>query len=174
MTVSPTLCDSTIAQGMCWSAFFVRAHTPEPLIFFDTAVDSGYSVDNLAPAAPGDLHFTGPTTLAWAESPEEDFNYFSICGSVLATFDSTASLLGQTTSTTWDVSVTPMPFYHVTATDFSGNEGEASTIGSSTRRQNTLSCRLMHGPVPARDNRPPTCRITKSDSTRCSSFNNAP
>jgi hypothetical protein len=48
--VAPTLCDSSISGGMCWSAFFVSAMTPDPLTYFDSPVDSGYSLDNLAPA----------------------------------------------------------------------------------------------------------------------------
>jgi len=53
--VVPTLADSTIAQGMHWSVFLVRAATATPLTFFDSPPDSGYSVDNLAPAPPSGL-----------------------------------------------------------------------------------------------------------------------
>ncbi|MBU1638022.1 hypothetical protein KKC97_10195 [bacterium] len=46
--IAPTLADSS-SDGIYWSSFFIRAMTPDPLVFFDTAADSGYSVDNLPP-----------------------------------------------------------------------------------------------------------------------------
>jgi hypothetical protein len=45
---APTECDSTIA-GICWSVFFVAAHTANPTVHFDSAPDSGYSLDNIPP-----------------------------------------------------------------------------------------------------------------------------
>jgi hypothetical protein len=53
-TVVTTTCDST-AEGLCSNAFFVSAMTPDPLVFFDSAPDTGYSVDNLPPGAPQSL-----------------------------------------------------------------------------------------------------------------------
>ncbi|MFQ5473827.1 MAG: FlgD immunoglobulin-like domain containing protein, partial [Dehalococcoidia bacterium] len=131
-TVSPTLCDSTIANGMCWSVFFVRAETPDPLVFFDAPPDSGYSIDNLAPAAPGNFRFLSVGVLAWDESEAADFNYFTVYGSYVDHLEETAEVLGQTTETTMDISGHWFPFYHLTATDFSGNEGEEATAGSTT------------------------------------------
>jgi hypothetical protein len=125
--VAPTLCDSTWA-GMCLSVFFVRAMTPEPLAYFDSEPDSGYSVDNLAPAPPPDLRMLSPTDLAWHEAAEEDFDYFTVYGSETAEFDSSAMLIGQTIGTAMDISEDRHPYYHVTATDFSGNEGDAASV----------------------------------------------
>ena len=48
-TVCPTLGDSTQAGGMYWSVFFVSAMTPDPLVYFDSDPDSGYSLDNIPP-----------------------------------------------------------------------------------------------------------------------------
>jgi hypothetical protein len=39
-----------------FTAFFVSALTADPSVFFHSQVDSGYSVDNLAPAAPAPFH----------------------------------------------------------------------------------------------------------------------
>jgi hypothetical protein len=39
-----------------FTAFFVSALTADPNVFFHSQVDSGYSVDNLAPAAPAPFH----------------------------------------------------------------------------------------------------------------------
>jgi hypothetical protein len=46
--IAPTLADST-SEGIYWSVFFVSAETPNPLVYFDSAPDSGYSKDNLPP-----------------------------------------------------------------------------------------------------------------------------
>jgi hypothetical protein len=113
---------------MCWSVFFVRAETPDPLIFFDTLVDSGYSLDNLAPSPPMNLRMPSATDLAWDESREEDFDYFSVYGSESSELDSAAVVIGYTVGTEMDVSTEVYGYYHVTATDFSGNEGDASSI----------------------------------------------
>ena len=51
-TVAPTLWDSTAADGPRATVFLVSAVTADPLVFFDSAPDSGWSVDNLAPDAP--------------------------------------------------------------------------------------------------------------------------
>jgi predicted outer membrane repeat protein len=132
-TVAPTLCDSTIADGMCWSAFFVRAHTDNPLVFFDCAPDSGYSVDNLAPSPPGNLHFQDPSVLAWNQSGDPDFDYFTVYGADASEFDpQAAERIGSTSGTSMEITGTGFLYYHVTTTDFSGNEGGASTVSQTS------------------------------------------
>ena len=69
-SVVPTLADSTIAYGMHWSVFFVSAHTADPQVYFASEPDSGYSLDNLAPAAPTGLSMTQAAALSWDEAPE--------------------------------------------------------------------------------------------------------
>jgi hypothetical protein len=125
--VVPTLCDST-SEGMCWSTFFVSAMTPDPLVYFDSEPDSGYSVDNLAPAPPADLRMPTPVELAWDEAQEDDFDYFTVYGSDVSELDETAEVIGFTIGTSLDVSEHLHDYYHVTATDFSGNEGDASSV----------------------------------------------
>jgi hypothetical protein len=127
-TVVPTLADSTQSEGIQYSVFFIRAGTAEPSIYVDSYPDSGYSVDNLAPAAPLNLTMSSATDLAWDECPDEDFNYFSIYGSAVATLDTNAVLIGYTVATVGDVSGHSYGYYHVTATDFAGNEGDASSV----------------------------------------------
>jgi hypothetical protein len=46
---APTLYDSS-ASGTAYFSFFVSAHTADPHTFWDSAPDSGYSVDNVNPA----------------------------------------------------------------------------------------------------------------------------
>ncbi|MFH1680470.1 MAG: right-handed parallel beta-helix repeat-containing protein, partial [Candidatus Eisenbacteria bacterium] len=125
--VCPTLCDSTIAAGQCWSVFFVRAGTDAPSIYFDTPPDSGYSLDNLSPGVPGNLRIESPALLAWDESQDEDFDYFSVCRSDDPEFTE-AELVGHTIESNMDVGAAGHGYYRVTATDFSGNESEPSAV----------------------------------------------
>ena len=126
--VVPTLADSTVEGGIYYSTFFVRARTGTPGVYFDSYPDSGYSLDNLAPAPPPNLRMPSQTEVAWNEAPEEDFDYFSVYGSDAPGFDETAVLIGYTIDLVMDVSEYTYAYYHVTATDFSGNEGGAASI----------------------------------------------
>lgn len=122
-SVVPTLADSTIASGMHYSVFCVSAHTQSPQVFYVSDPDSGWSIDNLAPAAPANLVYTEPGWLSWDEAPEADFDYFSVYASWKPALDETAELLGATTATSMDIRTELHAYYFVTATDFSGNEG---------------------------------------------------
>ena len=66
-TVCPTLGDSTQAEGMYWSVFFVSAMTADPLVYFDSDPDSGYSLDNIPPLPIQDLQIDPNSwfTLDW-------------------------------------------------------------------------------------------------------------
>lgn len=132
--VVPTLVDSTITDGVRWSVFFVSALTEIPDVFYDSYPDSGYSVDNLAPSPPGNLRWDDAALLAWDECEEEDSNYFTVYGSGSDVFDpETAELIGYTVETNLDVNGTDFDYYHTTASDFAGNEGDASTIESEVQ-----------------------------------------
>ncbi len=131
-TVCETVCDSTLTGGICWSIFFVRAATEDPLVYFDCAPDSGYSIDNLAPAAPANLVFGSPGVLTWEEAVEPDFAYHTVYGSSSSTLDESATMLGYAVTPTYDVSGNAYGFYHVTTSDFSGNEGDEASIEGET------------------------------------------
>jgi hypothetical protein len=124
--VVPTLADSTISEGQYWSYFLVRAATAVPTRFFDSKVDSGYSVDNLAPAVPTSLLLAGGV-LTWDEAEDADFRHFSVYGSPDGNFGESVTLIGHTVGTSFDVSPAGHHFYHLTATDFAGNESGAAT-----------------------------------------------
>jgi hypothetical protein len=127
---APTDEDSTRTSGQHYSKFFIRAQTTLPGVFFDSAVDSGYSVDNLAPGIPTNLVFT-PGHLSWDASTAADFDHFSVYGSASPSFAS-ASLIGTTMTPAMLVSELPYSFYFVTASDHSGNEGKAANVGTLT------------------------------------------
>ncbi len=79
--VTSTLADSSSA-GPAWTAFFVRARTMTEGVFYDSPVDSGYSVNNLQPPPPtGFQAILNPGTgyqLSWDSSPLTDFSHFAI------------------------------------------------------------------------------------------------
>ena len=125
----------TLGDGTDWlTDFIVSAHTPDPLINWKSIPKSGYSVDNLIPLAP--TNFTGNPVggnveLAWDESPDLDFNYFSIRRGTQPGFDPTnpATEIGTTTANTFvDLNVGfGNFFYRVVAYDFNANQGEFSS-----------------------------------------------
>jgi hypothetical protein len=94
-------------------------------VFYDSAPDSGYSLDNLAPAPPASLTIQSPATLVWDEADEPDFDYFTVYGSNSG-FEPDV-LIGRTSETSFDVQDSPHAYYVVTTTDMAGNEsGPAS------------------------------------------------
>jgi hypothetical protein len=124
--VVPTLGDSTATSGRYYSTFYIRAATADPLVFFDSPADSGVSVDNLSPEVPGGLFRSGDT-LSWNESAAPDFDYFTVYGASVNTF-AAAVVVEYTVAPNLDVTSAGYPYYFVTATDFSGNEGAPATF----------------------------------------------
>jgi hypothetical protein len=128
--IAPTLADSTVTSGMYRTKFFIRAATENPSIFFDSPVDSGYSLDNLAPGVPGNFAYdTG--NLTWNKSSADDFDFFSVYGSNTNSFGA-ATLIDYTVAPSLDVSADIYDYYWVTATDFSGNEGKPAKANKIT------------------------------------------
>jgi hypothetical protein len=95
-------------------------------VWYVSPADSGYSVDNLAPSPPAHLRWDAPANLAWDAVPEPDFDYYTVYGSASDVLDGSAVVLEHTSGTT--ATAAGYPYYHVTATDFAGNEGDAGTI----------------------------------------------
>jgi len=131
--VVPTLFDSTKDAGVQFSVFRVMAITGMPAINAVSAPDSGYSIDNLAPAPPanlaGSIIETG-AELTWDESIDADFKYFSVYRSTTKGFDpSTVDAITKISENTFvdaTIETGKTYYYKVTATDFAGNEGLAS------------------------------------------------
>lgn len=128
--VAPTLYDST-AAGMHWSVFFISGQARN--LVYETAPDSGYSVDNLAPFAPGNVMASvvdRKVNLKWDDPIDADFKYFAIYRSITPGFDpkGTAPIKTLTTTTYLDTEVTGGQnyYYRLSAYDFSGNESAFS------------------------------------------------
>ena len=122
--IVPTLADSN-ASGMHWSVYFVSGVTDDPFVYYDSAPDSGYSVDNLSPAAPGGfvLARVGDTNeMDWEESLAEDFAYFTLHRGDSEGFTPDAGNLVTTlTGTSYDHDGPILSWYKLAAVDFNGN-----------------------------------------------------
>lgn len=153
--VVPTLADSTIAAGDHFTSFLVRARTATPGLFFQSYPDSGYSVDNLAPAVPAGLvaaYATGSgNQLTWEEPVDADFQHFRIYrGNAPGFVPGPATYAGAAVTPAWTDPVHDGPgvFYLVTAVDFSGNESGPAAPGAVTAVDTPAAAPVLHGNVP--------------------------
>jgi hypothetical protein len=126
----PTLFDST-GVSTEYHYFQVIAHTGDPSVFWVSAPDSGYSVDNLAPATPLSLagwQSVSPAglSLSWRSNGEPDLWGYAVYrgssegfvpgpGNQIAALQDTSSFDGDWT---WDGGY----YYKVSAVDLHGNE----------------------------------------------------
>ncbi|MFC1572961.1 right-handed parallel beta-helix repeat-containing protein [Candidatus Eisenbacteria bacterium] len=128
--VAPTLCDSTEQGGVCWSVFFISAMTTDPHVFFDSAPDSGYSVDNLAPPPPGEfaVEYMGAegNRLSWQWERNREIIEFRIYRGLDAgsPADSTHFLYATFETEYWDSMGTSQHHYKLTSVDEAGNESD--------------------------------------------------
>lgn len=148
-TVVPTLRDSTVADGMWWTAFFVSGIGENPVDHFDSPVDSGYSLDNLAPAPPAALFAAqaGPDIdLDWKSTSAADFDYYWVYRDTVPGFAvSPGKRIGSTSDTSFVDNAPPSAsgvYYRVSAVDFSGNEGLPSSEASTS----ACACDCAHDP----------------------------
>jgi hypothetical protein len=128
LSVVPTPADSS-AAGATWTVFVVTAHTTTPSVWYASAPDSGWSVDNLAPHVPSGFavaYGSGDgNDLTWQPCPDADFEYFKVYRGVSAGFTPTAGdLAATTTNPQWhDGAAEPFThYYRISAVDHAGNE----------------------------------------------------
>jgi hypothetical protein len=128
-----TFGDST-ENGIPLSVYRVVAHGREPHIFWESAPDSGYSVDNLAPGAPEDLAgvyaIAGQVRLTWGASGvhDEDLAHYTVYRGAAPGFPLDSDhRAGETTDLEYgDPTGGGDWYYRVTAVDVHGNEGPPS------------------------------------------------
>ena len=140
-TVVPTLADSN-STGMHLSVFFVSAVTADPYVFYDSAPDSGYSVDNMPPVTPAPFtgaYAAGATNLHWGENTEADLWYYAVHRGSSADFVPGPTNLIANQADTGYVDVGPAgSFYKLAAVDINGNISgyalltPAETVGAPT------------------------------------------
>ena len=120
---APTVRDSS-DTGVYWSVYMVSAHTNDDNLFFVSLPDSGYSIDNLAPAIPENLVVSineDDAELQWSHVPDQDFNYYNIY--------SNFELIGQSIEPEFlnaDIPAWINIVYEISAVDFNGNESARS------------------------------------------------
>ena len=133
----PTVGDSTVS-GVEWTVLCVTAHTTTPSIWYASPPDSGYSVDNLAPAVPTGfaVNYTivSGNELSWEPSGDGDFQHFRIYRDDSEEFEpSPENLVHMTIDVAWvDSEGTPLHHYKVTALDHAGNESDPALPESVT------------------------------------------
>jgi len=131
------------------NTFLVTTHTTVPSEWFVSPTATGESIDNIAPAVPTSLLFSGPDTLAWDEAPEPDFGYHTVYGSENPVFDPSATLIGYTIDQSYDVSGSAHGYYHLTTSDHAGNESGAASIPSPTGTVSaSMTCLPSSGTLP--------------------------
>lgn len=136
----PSLADST-EGGIPWRYFFITAATADPDVYWDSPVDSGYSVDNLSPSAVTSIAATvlpgSSVNIHWNPNVRDpDVSYFEIHRSTSPGFTPTpATRIAQTSDTSFvDNSPTQeaMNFYRVITTDIHGNQSPTSPQASAS------------------------------------------
>jgi hypothetical protein len=122
--------DSTSASG-AMHHFLVSAHTADPLVYWDSAPDSGYSVDNLAPLAPAPvageyLYPPSQLRITWGPNAEADLVHYAVYkGSTPGFVPGPGNLIGSPTDTllvdsSFDGNVSN--YYKISAWDIHENE----------------------------------------------------
>lgn len=129
--IVPTLYDSTASGGAVYSVFKVSGHTQIPAVYAVSQPDSGYSIDNLVPAAPtniaGEETETG-VSLVWDEPVDADLDYFAVYRGTTSGFEPTEPLAEVTESAYLDqaVDIGTTYYYRLAAVDFSENQSDFS------------------------------------------------
>jgi hypothetical protein len=143
--------DST-AAGNPLTLFMVEAVTSTPGLYWVSDPDSGYSVDNLAPAPPTAFlgaYANGSTTLSWQASPAADLAGYRLHRGATPDFvPGDGNLVATTTGTGYADAVVAPYCYKLAAVDVHGNlspyaflqpTGTADSPGAILPRELALS-----------------------------------
>ena len=128
-----TLGDSTVAMGDFQSRFYIHAATVSPILFWDSPVDSGYSLDNLAPGVPTGLKWEGES-LTWSASSAADFAHYTVYGA-WSELSGASYVVDYVQQARLDLTQAGYSHYAVTATDRSGNESARAWLKSPHPQQ---------------------------------------
>jgi hypothetical protein len=129
--VVPTLADSN-SSGFHYTVFLARALTATPTTYFDSAPDSGYSVDNLPPVPPAPFtaaYAAGATNLHWGANAEPDLWYYRLYRGSSAGFTPGAgNLIASRSDTGYVDPGNAGSYYKLSAVDVNGNESGYSLV----------------------------------------------
>lgn len=155
--IVPTLQDSTAEGGIFYSTFAVRALTAVPGEFFESAPDSGYSVDNIIPPVPTGfvVDYADPSgnLLTWDSSGEPDVVLYRIYRDIEMSFDPLPEdLVHETPDTFWVDTIEngDIYYYRISAVDDAGNESDkgAPDVISDGETGDTPRAVTLHQNVP--------------------------
>jgi hypothetical protein len=126
-------------------------------------VMTGFSEDNIAPAAPVGLLWSEPGVLAWDAAGEEDFAYFQVFGAEDSEFSNPVSV-GVTVDPLLPLPVQDHAWFFVTAVDDYGLQSEVAAIQSNTSAvpDAAMATRLF-APVPNPFNPSTTMRFSLAE-----------
>jgi len=114
------------------TSFMVSAETSNGTEYWDSAPASGYSIDNLAPAAPAPFtgqYGGGTTALHWNRNLEPDLAGYRLYRGTSMTFPVDPSTFVAGLPDTGYIDAAGLPyFYKLTAIDVHGNESQASLL----------------------------------------------
>ena len=137
--IAPTLFDSTKVSGQRWTVFYVAGYSKDNAVVYSTQPDSGYSVDNLAPASPTGVtasFATNTVTLRWKANTDADVYQYAIYRGTTADFNPAGSTpLAKVRTTQYQdaVSQTGVTYYYkISAIDASGNESQYTGVSVLT------------------------------------------
>jgi hypothetical protein len=115
------------------STYYVSALTADIDVHYDSAPDSGYSVDNLPPGRPSALAAdwsAGGASLHWTANTEPDLEHYAVYRSDDPAFTpSPATLIGSPTTDEFiDPAPHPLATYKVAAVDKHDNESDFASL----------------------------------------------
>ncbi len=127
----------SMAGNTGWQYFMVVAHEETPGVYYESAVDSGYSVDNLSPHPPAGLAAVpmgAPENLmlSWDSNTDPDISHYCLYRNDGSDFvPGPENKLLETVGTEvadpeWGMG--SMFYYRLTAIDVHGNEGPSALI----------------------------------------------
>ncbi|RJR27428.1 MAG: T9SS C-terminal target domain-containing protein [Candidatus Latescibacterota bacterium] len=132
-----TVTDSS-AAGTPWSVYVATAHSTTASVWWTSAPDSGYSVDNLAPSQPSALageqsYDPAGLSLSWSANSERDLKCYAVYRGTSADFAPSAeNRVGSPaepsffdTEWRWDAGY----YYKVSAVDVHDNESPRAVLG---------------------------------------------
>ncbi len=138
-----------------YSKFYISAHTANPMIYYNSMPDSGYSIDNIVPEVPIGLiaEFnveSKSVVLNWAENNDIDLQYYKI-------YRNNTLLQTSVSAEFEDINIDELSYdYNISAVDTHGNESELSLtetvfIVGVNELGNTQDLAIINYPNPAKD-----------------------
>jgi predicted lipoprotein with Yx(FWY)xxD motif len=122
--MAPTGSDS-LPGSIPWNVFLVQARAAASVTFYNSLVDSGYSVDNLSPSAPAQFtgnFASGATHLHWTPNAETDLSGYRLYrGTSEAFVPGPANLIASPPDTGYSDAGIGY-YYKLSAVDVHGNE----------------------------------------------------